>query len=65
MRETAKRLAVLSGMLSLMVASAVPALAQEEGTQYEAEPVAAEKISATFELVVEDEAPRALPSSAT
>lgn len=60
MRETAKRLVVLSGMLSLMVASAVPALAQEvaaEGTQYEAEPVAQEEVSATFELVVEGEAP--------
>ena len=57
MRETAKRFVVLSGVLSLMVASAVPALAQEEGTQYEAEPAAQEEVSASFELVVEGEAP--------
>lgn len=44
MRETANRLVVLSGVAAAMLASAVPALAQEE-------------VSATFELAVEGEVP--------
>lgn len=62
MRETAKRLLVLSGVAAaIMAASAMPALAQEEGAlaagaaQYGAEPEAREEVTATFELAVEGE----------
>ena len=55
MRETAKRLAVVS---AIVAASAVPAMAQEGVTsatgaaQYGEEPAAQEGVSATFELAV-------------